>query len=386
MLTPIQLRDLVRELGTTKVLTVYHDARVTNPAMRNAWRPTLASALRPVRAEITNDQERAELDRAAAFLNDPVPTLAGTWGAPGWVAFLTAHGPRYAASFPVWLPTLVAWREGPVIAPYLRVLKQHRAVIVALVDSRSARFYRYAWGALTALPELTLSIDTDADAGPPACSPPRAISHPAPRSATSGELVQRHRMAAFRRLAARLVQQLVDLAGEDDWMVIGGTPGWARLAGSAMPPHLAQRVLVSPSLDYNEREVDIAQTAKRAATELRAMHGRAVVDGVLERFSPDARGATGTPAVQRALLARAVDLLVVSPRFVRMHAHLAEDMVRAALAQGADVEVLSSSAAEHFDQTSDGVGARLRFAMDRLVPADVVARTPRVATPRSNAG
>ena len=37
---------------------------------------------------------------------------------------------------------------------------------------------------------------------------------------------------------------------------------------------------------------------------------------------------------------------------------------RAALAQAADVEVLSGEAAEFLDRVADGIAARLRFAID----------------------
>lgn len=158
MLTPSRLNELVRELGTTRVLTVYHGARVTDPAMRHSWRAELAAALQPVRNAIVRDDERAEFDRVAAFLDDPWPPIDGVWGMPGWAAFLTTEGPVYAGALPVEPPTFAAWRDGPVITPYLRALKQHRPVIVALVDSRSASLYRYAEGSLTALPELALSV------------------------------------------------------------------------------------------------------------------------------------------------------------------------------------------------------------------------------------
>jgi hypothetical protein len=204
MLTPTQLRDFVRALEGTRVLTIYRDARVTDPAMRHAWRPALASALRPIRASITDGSERAEFDRAAAFLSDPIPALDGVWGAPGWVAFLTASGPLYTGDLPVRPPAHIVWRDGPAIAPYLRALKQQRPVIVALVDSRSARIYRYARGTLTGLPEQALVVDRDLDGHAPASSTAPRPAHHAARGTVGPEQTQRRQRTAFLRLMTTL--------------------------------------------------------------------------------------------------------------------------------------------------------------------------------------
>lgn len=378
MLTPTRLNELVRELGTTKVLTVYHGARVTDPAMRHAWRAALGSALQPVRSGISDDAELAELDRAAAYLDDPWPPLEGVWGMKGWAAFLTADGARYAGSLPVQPPTLAVWRYGPVITPYLRALKQHRAVIVALVDSRSAKLYRYALGTLEPLPELALAVPDAAEAGtqerPPAKGGP---SHPGPRGTMDTEALQRRKVAAFNRLATSLSARLIELAGDDSWILIGGTPEWARHAGDVIPTSHAGRVMVSATLDHNENETGIAQAAKHAASELRAAQGEELVKKIIERSGAGGRGARGVPAVQRAVHAGAVDLLVVSPHFLNSSELDVEELVRAGLARGADVEVLSGSAATQLDERSEGVAARLRFAIDSRVAADASANGAR---------
>jgi hypothetical protein len=358
---PQELNALVRGSAGSRVLTVYVDARVTDPALRHAWRPALTTAVRAARAAIADEHERADFDRAAAHLDGPLPALGGVWSAPGWVAFVTPDGPLYAAAVPVQVPTLVEWRDGPFVSPYLRVLKQHRPVIVTLVDSRSARFFRYAWGVVTPLPEMTLAVHDEL------ALPPfelRATSSPAPRGALATERASRRRLALFRRLGALLGARVAELAGPDGWVLIGGTPEWARLAGEALSTRFAERLLVAGSLDHDAAEHDIARAAKEAATALRATHGRALLDRLLERAVPQGRAEMGLPATQRALHAQAVDLLLLSPEFVRLHAGDAEDAARAALAHGADVEVLSGEAAGFLDRVADGVAARLRFAID----------------------
>jgi hypothetical protein len=283
------------------------------------------------------------------------------WGAPGWVAFLTTDGLRYGADLPVRPSPLAAWRDGPVISPYLRALKQQRAVIVAIVDSRSAHLYRYAAAELTARPDLALAAEDESGLVP---STERGMPAPAPRRALDPEHTQRRRLATFQRLATSLAARLTELAGDDAWILIGGAPRWAQLASEGLPASLASRTMVSKTLDHDAPPTAIARAARRAATALRAAHGRALVHRLIERSGAGGRGAAGIPAVQRALRARAVDLLMVSPEFIRVFGREAEDAVRAALAQGADIEVLSGDAAVQLDQHAEGLAARLRYAID----------------------
>ncbi len=364
MVTMAELGAFLRELAPTKVLTVYVGTRVTDPALRDAWRPALAGAAGAARAGLTSESERADFDRALAWLDDPVPPLGGVWGAPGWVAFLTPGGPRYVAELPVQVPTLAVWRDGPFVSPCVRALKQHRPVIVVLVDSQSARFYRYAEGVLTALPKMTLLAVEDTEAPMPTAFARRGVSSPAPRGAVGTEQAGRRRRAAFQRLAGSIGGRLTQLAGDDEWILVGGTPEWSQLAGEALPAHLAERAIVSAALNHDAPDLAITRAAEGAASSLRSARSRALLDRVLERAGALGRGAAGVPDTQRALRAESVDLLLLSPEFLRAQPEQAEEAVRAALLRGAEVEVLSGDAAEYLDETAEGIAARLRFATD----------------------
>ena len=364
MLTAHELQDLARELDGVPVLSLYVDARVTDPAMRHAWRPAMTAALRAERGKLTDDDARAAFDRAASFVEDPVPPLDGTWGTPGWAAFITAEGPRYAAALPVRVPMLATWRDGPFVSPYLRALKQLRPVIVAVVDSRSARLYRYAMNELTELPALTLATDDATGAAAEKPHTPRGSAFPAARGALDTEHAARRRRAEFQHLASALAHRLAGLAGDEGWILIGGTTAWARLAAEALPVELSHRTLVSPELDHGDADDVIIRIAKDAATTLRAAQSGLLLDRLLERAGAGGRAAAGVPATQRALHERAVDQLLLSPEFVRENAVLAEDVVRTALAQSADVEVLSGDAAVRLQVAADGIAARLRYALD----------------------
>lgn len=376
MLAAAELHRLVQELSDTRVLSVYLDTRVTDPAMRNAWRAALTTGLREARARISDDGEREAFDQAAALLEEPFPAPGGVWGSPGWVAFVTAEGRRYVADLPVQPPELVAWRDGPVVAPYLRALKQRRPVIVALVESRAAHLYRYAWGKLEALESLeALSSATDSSAtAERITSPPtRATNTPAARGAVATDEVQRKRHSAFQRMAASLGDRIAKLAGDEGWILIGGTPEWAHQAGSALPNHLGSRTLVSAALRHDAPMDDIRKAAKRAATELRGTEGRHLIDQLVNRAGGGGRAATGVPAVQRALRMQAVDVLVLSPEFLRTHERIAEDLVRSALGMGAEVEVPSGEAVARLDEAAGGIAARLRFAVDEPLPSSAGA-------------
>jgi len=362
MLTLSDIHNLLRELSNRKVLSVYIETRVTNPAMRDAWRLSLSHALRDLAAGIPPD-ERADFERAKAALDGVVPQLGGTPGADGWTAFVTADGATHAADVPARCPTLVAWRDGPVVAPYMRVLKEFQPVIVALVDSRSARIYRYAWGTLSELPELAITIDEHTIPGTDSGARRSGKAIGAPRSVTGTEEARTRQLAAFKGLATRLSAHLAELAVNGAWIVVGGTREWARMASEALPPHVADHVSIATTLDHDATSLEIMEAAKHAASSLRATRGKALLQSLLDHSGALGRAATGLPGTQRALRASAVDLLLVSPEFVQAEADDAEEIVRAALLQGAEIEVVSGDASSRLNRDSGGVAARLRFAV-----------------------
>jgi hypothetical protein len=363
MMETSELYALARALSQRKVLSIYLDNRVTDPSRRHAWRAALVTELRSARQTITDADERAAFDRAAAFLDRPVPLPGGMWGAPGWVAFATADGPAFIGELPRRTETIVAWRDGPAVAPYLRALKQHRPVIVALVQSRLVKLHRYAHASLEPLEDVGVAQSTAASAVGRSSFERAGRGYPAPRSAVTTEIAQRRQAAAFDRLAPTLAARLTLLAGADGLIVFGGAPEWSRLASEALPRALQDRIVVSPTLSHDASPDEIVRAAKRAARQLRARRGRAIVSHTLGRVGH--RAVAGVPALQRALHLRAVDLLLLTPRFLQLERNRAEDLLWAALSQGADVEVLSGEPATLLDGTAGGVAARLRFAIDR---------------------
>lgn len=368
MLTLSDLGHLSQTLSGSRVLTVYVDSHVTDPAMRDAWRAALQTALRSARTHTADEDDRAAFDRASALLAE-AHLPKGEWGGRGWAAFVTEDAVRYAGELPVRVATQAIWRDGVVVSPYLRVLKQQRPVVVALVGSRMARLFRYAEARLQTLETLEEEVPQVGGSERITVARSRGGLHAPARGAVGTEAADRRQVAAFQRLAATLAERVTRLAGTDAWVAVGGTAELARRAADALPRTLQARTLVMPSLVLDAPDDEIATEAKHAASALRATE----VDGFMSHLADHAghagRSALGVPAVQRALLARAVDVLLVAPSFLEQHATEGEDLVRAALAQGADIEVLSGRGDERLAELAGGLAARLRFPLEPRVPA-----------------
>ena len=362
MLNATELFTLARDLTHRRVLSVYIDNWITDPARRAAWRTTTEAELRRIRDTIGDGQERAHFDRAVAHVKSAQPRPGGMWAARGWTAWATSDGLVYVGELPRRIETFIAWQDGPAIAPYLRALKQHTPVIVALVHGRGAHVYRYVHGALESVEELGVSLrDEGAQRTERTAASREGRGYPAPRSALNTEMAQRRQRAEFQRFAPQLAGRLTLLGGSDAFVLIGGAGEWTRLAAAALPRRLRDRLIVS-ELDPRATRVAITRAAKNAARELRSRRGRALISRVLARV--EYRAVASVPAVQRGLHVKAVDLLLVSSRFLHVEGARAEKILHAALRQGARIEVLSGDAGVLLDRVADGVAARLRFAID----------------------
>lgn len=384
MMQVSELFTLARDLAHLKVLSVYIDNRVIDPAKREAWRADLASRLRNTRMQIASAEERAQFDRAAAFLEESVPQPGGMWAAPGWMAFATHNRVVVIGELPGRVETRVAWQQGAVITPCLRALKHDCPVIVAVVQSRAARLYRFVHGALEALDVMQARTSENGLRNAHRARTERGgRGYPAPRSALKTEVAHRRQLAQFHRLATALAGRLTLLAGSDGCILVGGPPQQSRFVFDALPRQLQRRVVVSSELDQTASTEVIVRAAKRAAREWRSRRGRQLVSRIFVHSGQ--RAVAGVPALQRALYLKAVDLLLVSPRFLHLERAQAERLLHAAIAQGADVEILSGDAGALLDGVADGLGARLRFSIDApSQTSTLVDRAPTPIAPRAS--
>jgi hypothetical protein len=292
------------------------------------------------------------------------------------VAFVTERRVVVIGELPGRVETLVAWQQGAVITPCLRAIKHESPVFVALVHSRTARLYRYVHGALESL-ETMQAPAFEGQLGQRGVRAERTgRGYPAPRGALKTEVAHERQLAQSHRLATALAARLTLLAGPDGCIVVSGPPQQTRCVFASLPRQLQRRTVVSSELDRTATYEAIVRRAKHAAREWRSRRGRLLVSRIF--IHDGRRSAAGLPALQRALYLKAVELLLVSPRFLHLERARAERLLLAALIQGAAVEVLSGDAGTLLDSVADGVGARLRFPINE--PAGTSATLDRSAT------
>lgn len=252
------------------------------------------------------------------------------------------------------------------VAPYIRALKVTRPVIVALIDAKEARVYRYRVGELQLLDTFHAhaTIVEPVHMG----DAPRAGFHPGVRGETAHDAVQRARAAGTERMLHHAASAVVRHAAVDAGVVIGGSARMAtRLAEVAQS--LGGRVIRLESLHADASQAEIMAAAKAGASALRDRVDLQRLADILESEAERGMAALGPEATRRALERRAVRDLFITSRFLEDHLADAEDAVRAALDQGATVEQVSSDAAAKLDEHG-GLAARLRFH----VPDDGTAR------------
>lgn len=208
MLTRAQLMERERSLRDMKVLSVYVTGWSDDPARRDAWRIELKNALAERREGLrkASHTEREAFDACVGRLWEHLGGVAGVLGDPGWVGFVTTEGVRHAEAVPLTLPTRVDWGEGIQLAPYVRLFKQTVPAVLAVVDARLARIYRYRGDRLVKLD--TLRAHKHVEAPQHMGETPRTGFHGGTRGATGADEADHARLAGrdtmLRELAERL--------------------------------------------------------------------------------------------------------------------------------------------------------------------------------------
>lgn len=369
MLTRNALAQLERSLRGSRVLSVYLDRTMHDPASRIAWRTELdhlIDAQRERLAAHASHDEREAFERCVERLNE---TLASEEGAPahtGWIGLFPSAGDPYVEALPVQMPMLVTWSAGARIAPCIRTLKQHVPAVVAVVDAREADLYVYARGTLERADRIHASVR-----GFPSYHmgrPAKQGYHPGTRGTAGSDETETKRRAGRDALVRELVAQLEMLAGSRAWILIGGIPEVAAEVLNALPERLAQRARKLRGVDVHATTAEIAEAAERIATAASRERDLRLVHELLDREAAQGRGISGAQHTREALLEHAGDTLFMTGRFILDHEGEAEELTRIAFAEGADLEYVSAAAAERLDQAG-GVGALLRFVPMRAQPA-----------------
>lgn len=364
MLTRRELLALERSTRSDRVLTVYIDGTETDVATQEKWRLDLAHSLRDLRSWLDGSphDERAAFDECVGLLEQELSAFEHTVGAPGWVAFITADGVKSAERVPVAAPTLAVWSTGASIAPYMRILKEARPVLMLMVDARKGRLFRYRHGELKLM--KTFHSHAVVEGASHMGNAPRAGFHAGVHGVTGRDAAQRSLQAGTRRMLRELAREAVRLAGSDGWILTGGIPVVARHLSTALERHVPGRVRVVESLDVHATMAQIAVAVRQAASTVRSEVDQARLEEIVEHANDPARAALGRTATLSALQKKRVRDLYLTHRYLEEHAEEAEGAVRAALDQDAVVEHVSHDVGRWLDERG-GIAALLRSAPRR---------------------
>jgi stalled ribosome rescue protein Dom34 len=253
---------------------------------------------------------------------------------------------------------MAVWSTGPSLAPCVRVLKEARPVIVALVDHRKARLFRYADRAAVLVDTIhaRISVDAERHMG----RPPGSGFHVGTRGPTRRDRTQRELRNATTHMLADVAARLAELAGRDAWILVGGNATVARATIKGLRSDLAHRAAYVERLTSSASPAEIGAVARQRVSRMRSASDARSIDAIVAGSESDGRGITGVVGVTLALEEGSVQAVYCTPAFMANQAADAEAVVRKALSTHALVEVVSGVAAQRLDEAG-GVAAALRY-------------------------
>ena len=359
MLAHSELMELYRSLEDEPTLSVYVDGDEHDPAARSAWKTRLEAEVNRVRDGLEGGNGQAfesAWQRVWAELRE---YEEGFLPGAGLAAFATPERLVHVARFPVAPPTVVRWENGLRAAPYVRVLKQERPVIVALTDRERARIFAYRDAELAERPSLRTDTDMG-DLGEVGVGK-RSARASGRRGETSSDQAQRILEVEADRLMAEVARRLEDEAGHEGFIVLGGTQETiSRVAGN-LSKSARERSAQKPSLHLEMDTPSLREAVREVASGLTEGWQRTVVDSVLDAARSGGKGAAGRDDTIRALRERRVDTLLLARAVVSDEPDLADRCVGTAFAQGAAIEEVGGAQGDRLMEEAEGLAARLRF-------------------------
>lgn len=360
MMTRAELVALERSLRDKTVLSAYVNGESRDPAKRRRWRLDLRHALDAIekRLERAPHAERELFARCRKQLEEKLADYTGAIRSPGWVGFVTAEGVAYGEAVPVPVPTLATWDKHALVVPYIRALKEATPVLVAVVDHRKARVFRYLGHQVEKLKTLRAHVPVE----PPQHmgKPPKLGFHTGTRGSTGTDEAQRELREGTNRMLAELVSYLEEQAGSEAWIVVGGIPVVAEALLDRLPRALRERTTHVPAMDVHDTQARIGEYAREAASRMRAALDAKKVQEALDAANGDGRGVQGTQATLRALREGRVHELYLTLAYLEKQPDEADEAVRLAFDTSALVEHVSGEAAQLLD-AAGGIAGRLRY-------------------------
>lgn len=366
MLSFSELVTLDRELQDKPALTLYLDGRSDNPAWRTAWRRALRqeeTRLRHALADASHD-EREAFSRDVAALEAHLAHRRGALDAPGWLGVVAGGQVLLDAPLRGATPTFGHWGRGVALAPYLCVPNADHGAWVVVADSRTARVFRCDDDGVHRIDTVRTIVHADHHETMGAARGGKL--HQGTRGGVRRDAAERERRAARAHMLSTLAEHVRTLEPAAP-VFVGGTPQLLNEAVTAIEEAGVTPVVESPALGARARVVEIARAVREGLVQLRHAADDVIVDEVIRRFAADDLGATGAAVTGRALDDHAVKALVLSDTFVTTQPDVAEVFVRAALAQNADIAVVSGDAAQRLEEAG-GAGVLLRFSPFRTAP------------------
>ncbi|HEX6135530.1 MAG TPA: hypothetical protein VFZ24_16280 [Longimicrobiales bacterium] len=363
----LALHDLVemqRKLSDASVLSVYIAAEEHDPTERSSWRMRLTAQLDRQEQELEGDVRDA-FRAARRLLENELQPYRGFLPGRGWVAFVTPERVWHCEEVPAPMPDLVRWREGILIGPYLRALKQSRPVMLVLIDRRRARLLRYESGALTELVDHRADefIDDLTDRN----MSKRAAAHSGVRGETATDAAERILRLESERLLRFVVGEL-NIAG-DVLVVLGGPTRSVAALEKQLEPEAGDRLQVEPALHLTMSAAEIQPLLESAVSRLTQRLQQSAVRQVMDAAGAGGLGTLGIEATAAAAVLGQIDRLLLTTRFVAEDEERAERLIAQALDHAATVELMTDEAGALLEESGGGVGAVLRFATPRVLAA-----------------
>lgn len=361
MLTHDQLLELYRELADTSALSVYIDGNQHDPAERRKWRLQFEHGLSEAASDL-HDDEHAAFQSAERLVRDQLKDFDAFLPDKAYVAFATAEKLRYGQTVSVSMPQLVRWGRGIAVAPYVRGLKQERAVVVALLDSQRARVFVYRDGTVQETDDLR--ADTFAGDLTDVGQSKRGAVTSGTRGETSTDAGHRYQEVAARRMVKDLAGVVAQRAGDHGFVVVGGTTEMENGLMDALPKGLEGRIMIESSLELEMTASEVREAVGESASELTKSWQLEQVRSLFDQARAGLRGATGYRATGKALEEMRVDALLLSRSRTRHDPVDTERLIGLAFSGRSHVEEVSGEAGDLLDLEAEGIAARLRFRVD----------------------
>ena len=357
-LTRKELIDLVSSLHDRWTLSAYIDASASDPAARAAWKTTLRHAIDATRAG-TPQELHKQHGRAVEQLEAWLETAAVGVQQNHWFVFATEDGVVRAGEVGAGVGTLVHWKKGAWILPFVSSLAQLTPALVVLIDSRTAALHRFANGHL----ESRGTFRTAPHGGDaPHMGDAAALGfHGGTRGVTKHDAAQRARLSATRRLLIETTRAVCDAADGDAWIVVGGSRELPAKLREQLPPRVRERTIVLPELRRRVARAAIVDAAERGIALLRWERDRALLEELLEHSGAHTNAVVGLVATLDAVQRGSAASVLLTPLFLSTHADAAERVLEGTLAEAGEVHLLDGAPAAELDVHGGGIGATLRF-------------------------